>query len=207
MKQKNTETKKRRSGYNPDRTCYLSADGKTYVYETWDSEAKRMIAQRLEVGKDFTEEWTLILDDSDHEIDMNDRREAELRDSLFDAKVKSFRANPDDEDAVNPWDRIPDKHGSPEDEMFTEAAPVNPAKERVRKVIDEDCTERQQNFFYEHFGCGTQLEDMRRAEAAETGKFLSAAAMTNRKNKIIDKAAKALGTERVKRHAYPQKEG
>ncbi len=52
---------------------------------------------------------------------------------------------------------------------------------------------------------GTQFEEMRQAEVEQTGKLPSSAAMTNRKNKIIDKAAKALGVERVKRHSYPKK--
>ena len=46
---------------------------------------------------------------------------------------------------------------------------------------------------------------MRQAEAEQTGKLPSSAAMTNRKNKIIDKVAKSFGVERVKRHSYPQK--
>ena len=46
---------------------------------------------------------------------------------------------------------------------------------------------------------GKQLEEMRQAEAEETGKLPTAQAYTNRKNKIVDKAAKALGVERIKR--------
>ena len=34
------ETKKRKSGFNPNRTCYLTADGKYYCYERWDDDAK-----------------------------------------------------------------------------------------------------------------------------------------------------------------------
>ena len=46
---------------------------------------------------------------------------------------------------------------------------------------------------------------MRQTEADQTGKLPSSAAMTNRKNKIIDKVAKSFGVERVKRHSYPKK--
>ncbi len=76
----------------------------------------------------------------------------------------------------------------------------------MRCVIDEECTEAQQDFFFEHFGEGTQLGEMRQAEAEQTGKLPSSAAMTNRKNKIIDKVAKSFGVERVKRHKYPKKD-
>ncbi len=33
----------------------------------------------------------------------------------------------------------------------------------ARRVIDEECSDSQQDFFFEHFGMGTSLEDMRQA--------------------------------------------
>lgn len=202
---KSNDSKKRKSGFNPNRTCYLTADGKYYCYECWDDDAKCVVTQRLEVGKDLSLELTIMLDESDHDMDLQDRYEGELRDPLFDAKVNSYKADPDNEDAVDPWDTFADKGGSPEDAMFVEPEPENPQVEQVRRVIDEECTEAQQDFFFEHFGEGTQLEEMRQAEAEQTGKLPSSAAMTNRKNKIIDKVAKSFGVERVKRHSYPKK--
>lgn len=196
---KNEETKKRKSNYNPNRTCYLTADGKYYCYECWDYDAKCVVTQKLEVGKDLSLEFTLYLDQSDHDMDLNDRYQDELRDSLFDAKIKSYKSNLDDEDAIDPWDTLADKSGSPEDILFAESETENPQVTQVRKVIDENCTESQQNFFFEHFGMGKQLEEMRQAEAEQAGRLPSSQAMTNRKNKIVDKAAKALGVERIKR--------
>lgn len=196
---KNEETKKRKSNYNPNRTCYLTADGKYYCYEHWDYDAKCVVTQKLEVGKDLSLELTLYLDQSDHDMDLQDRYEGELRDPLFDAKVGSYKSDPDDEDAIDPWDMLADKSSSPEDILFAESETENPQVAQVRKVIDENCTESQQNFFFEHFGMGKQLEEMRQAEAEETGKLPTAQAYTNRKNKIVDKAAKALGVERIKR--------
>lgn len=141
-----------------------------------------------------------MLDESDHDMDLQDRYKGELRNPLFDAKVNSYKANPDNEDAVDPWDMIADKGGSPEDATFAEPEQENPQAVEARRVIDEECTELQQDFFFEHFGKGTPLEEMRQAEAEQTGKLPSSAAMTNRKNKIIDKIAKSFGVERVKRH-------
>lgn len=203
---RNKDSKNRKSGFNPNRHCYLTADGKYYCYEYWDPETKRVVTQKLEVGKDLSLELTLYLDQSDHEMDLQDRYEGELRDSLFEAKVNSYKANPDDEDTIDPWDTLSDKSGSPEDILFAEPETENPQVAQVRKVIDENCTESQQNFFFEHFGMGMQLEEMRQAEAEQTGKLPSSAAMTNRKNKIIDKVAKSLGVKRVKRHKYPKKD-
>lgn len=205
MKKKET-SKIRKSGFNPDRACYLTADGKYYCYKFEDIETGQTVTQKLEVGKDLSLELTIMLDESDHDIDLQDRYEGELRDPLFDAKVNSYKADPENEDAVDPWDTLADKSGSPEDAMFAEPEPENPQVAQVRRVIDEECTESQQDFFFEHFGEGTQLEEMRQAEAVQTGTLPSSAAMTNRKNKIIDKVAKSFGVERVKRHKYPKKD-
>lgn len=155
--QRNNETKKRKSGFNPNRTCYLTADGKYYCYERWDDDAKCVVTQRLEVGKDLSLELTIMLDESDHDMDLQDRYESELRDPLFDAKVNSYKADPDNEDAVDPWDMIADKGGSPEDAMFAESEPENPQAVEARRVIDEECTESQQDFFFEHFGKGIAI--------------------------------------------------
>lgn len=203
---KSKETKKRKSGFNPNRTCYLTADGKYYCYEYWDPEAKRVVTQKLEVGKDLSLELTLYLDRSDHEMDLQDRYEGELRDPLFEAKVNSYNADPDNEDAVDPWDTLADKIGGPEDAMFAETERENPQVAEVSRIIDEECTESQQDFFFEHFGMGKQLEEMRQAEAEKTGKLPTAQAYTNRKNKIVDKAAKALGVERIKRRKSSKKD-
>ena len=203
--QKNNNSKKRKSSFNPDRDTYLTSDGKYYCYRYPDPETGRMATLRLEVGIDISVEIAIMLDESDHALDLNDRYERELRDPLFETKMNSYMADSDNEDAVNHWDMIADKSGSPEETLFAEPEPENPQITQVRRVIDEECTESQQNFFFEHFGKGTQIEKIRQAEAERTGKMPSSAAMTNRKNKIINKAARAIGVERVKRHKYPKK--
>lgn len=204
--QRNNDSKKRKSNYNPNRTCYLTADGKYYCYERWDYDAKCVVTQKLEVGKDLSLELTLYLDQSDHDMDLNDRYQDELRDSLFDAKFKSYKSDLDDEDAIDPWDTLADKSGNPEDAMFAEPEQENPQVTEVRRIIDEECTEAQQDFFFEHFGMGKQLEEMRQAEAEKTDKLPTAQAMTNRKNKIVEKVAKSFGVERVKRRKSSKKD-
>lgn len=118
--QRNNDSKNRKSRFNPNRTCYLTADGKYYCHERWNDDAKCVVTQRFEVGKDLSVELTIMLDESDHDMDLQNRYEGELRDLLFDAKVNSYKADPDSEDAVDPWDTLADKGGSPEDAMFAE---------------------------------------------------------------------------------------
>ena len=196
---KSKETKKRKSGYNPNRACYLTADGKYYCFEILDIDTGRMVTQKFEVGKDLSQEWTIFLDESDHDMDLNDRYQDELRDHLFDTKAASYKADLDNKDAVDPWDELADKRSNPENILFSEPESENPQVAQVRRVIDGECTEAQQDLFYSHFGEGTQLEEIRQTEVEHTGKLPTAQAMTNRKNKIIDKVAKSFGVERVKR--------
>lgn len=151
---KSNDSRKRKSGFNHNRTCYLTADGKYYCYERWDDDAKCVVTQKLEVGKDLSLELTIMLDESDHAMDLIDRYEGNLRAPLFDAKVNSYKTNSGNEDAVDPWDMIADKGSSPEDAMFAEPEQENPQVVEARRVIDEECTEAQQKFFYEHFGMG-----------------------------------------------------
>ena len=186
--------------YNPNRDCYISADGKYLCYRTTDLDARRLVTLRFEIGKEgLTEEVIFEIDEMYHDEDLNDRYQDELHHRLFDAKVASYAADPNGEDSVDPWDTIPDKSGSPEDVLFAEPEPENPQATTVRRVLEEECTEQQQDLFFAHFGERKQLEEIRQAEAERTGKLPSSQAMTNRKNKIIDKAAKVLGVQRVKR--------
>lgn len=197
--QHNNELKKRKSSYNPNRTCYLTADGKYYCYARWDDEKKCIVTQKLEVGKDLSLELTIMLDEYDHDMDLQDRYESEQRDPLFDAKVNSYKADPENENAVDPWNEIADNASDPKSILFSAPKQENPQVAQVRQIIDEECTEAQRDFFFEHFGAGIQLEKIRQAEAEQTGKLPTAQAMTNRKNKIIAKVAKSFAVKRVKR--------
>lgn len=149
---KNNVSKKRQNEFNPNRACYLTANGKYYCYERWDNDAKCVVTQRLEVEKDLSVELTIMLNESDHDIELQDCYEGDLRNPLFDAKVGSYKADPNDEDAVDLWDTLADKSGSSEDILFADPEPKKTPTAQVRRVIDEDCTESQQDFFFEHFG-------------------------------------------------------
>ncbi len=201
---KNIASKNRKSRYNPDRSHYLTADGKYYVYWHYDSKTRQMKPVPLEVGKDISVELTIELDKLDHDMDLNDRYQNELKDPLFESKVNSYKENSDSYEAIDPWDTIADKGNSPEEIIFAEPDPVNHRVGEVHRVIEEECTENQKDLFYSHFGMDIDLVDLRNEEEAKTGKEVSKQAFTNRKNKIIDKVAKALGTERAKRCAVKE---
>ena len=66
--------------------------------------------------------------------------------------------------------------------------------------MDEDLTKEQQDLYFQHFGMGKQLEEIRQEEIAVTGRDKSLQSVGNRKNKIIKKVAKRVfGVEPIKR--------
>lgn len=206
MPKRKESKKQRKSGFNPNRPNYLTADGLSYCYTVTNPESGEVVTMKLRVGVDITVEMAHVLDEMDHEQDLSDRREMDHRDQLFDSRPTNAKDDPDDDNSGDPMDGIADKSGGPEDILFSEAEPENPLIAQVRKVIDEDCTESQQDLFFRHFGEGAQLEELRQEEAERTGTKPSSQAFSNRKNKIVDKAAKALGVERVKRRKPSKKD-
>ncbi|MCH3955509.1 MAG: hypothetical protein LKE44_09995 [Eubacterium sp.] len=187
----------RRSHFNPNRASYLSADGRYYCYDAWDPEICRVVTHKCEVGKDLSEELTVFLDGSDHDMDLNDRYEEENRDVLFDRKASIYESSEGEDGAEDPWNEIEDKSSS----LYREEVPENPDSDKVRQVIDRDCTPAQQDLFFEHFGSGRQLTDIASEEEQKTGKPVSRQAMNSRKNKLIRKVAKkAFGVEPIKRN-------
>lgn len=193
---------------DPNCPCFLSEDGKYYCYRVWDSELKRVVIEKHEVGKgEYTEDITLILADTDHDHYLNERYQNELKDPLFQKKLSDREGlgNAEGEDAPDPWDDRRLSSKGPEDTLFAEPEKENPQVAKVREVLETQFTDAQKDFYYDHFGMQKQLEEMRQAEEKDTGKLVTNSAMNNRKNKMLDKVAKALGTTRVKRHKYSKK--
>ncbi len=206
--EKNEETRQYRATYNPDRECYISEDGKYICYDTWDSEQNKPTTIRVEVGKSYkdpdgterviTEDITFLIDDLNYSMDLGDRYYNESKDPLFEKKRQKYEADPEGDEAVDPWDTISRPQDSPEYEQTEENE--NPDLARIRKSVDEDLTKEQQDLYFQHFGMGKQLEEIRQEEIAVTGRDKSLQSVGNRKNKIIKKVAKRVfGVEPIKR--------
>lgn len=205
---RNNETKKRRSGYNPAREHHAGDDCLTYTYARWNEETHSYDTIVLTAGQDgVTEEIILLLDQMDHDGDLGERYEEENKDQKFERKLRKYEADPDDDNAVNPWNQIEDPHADLTEDAERREKPENPDAEKIRRVVKEDFTPEQQNLFFSHFGECRQLEQIRQEEAACTGKPVTPQAMNNRKNKMIRKAAKkAFGVEPVKRRKTDKKD-
>ena len=85
---KKNDSKKCKIGYNPNRGSYLTSDGRYYCYERWDDEAKFTVTQRFEGGKDMSLELTIMFDEFDHKMNLNDRYEDELKDPQLEASLR-----------------------------------------------------------------------------------------------------------------------
>ena len=203
---KNESKKRRKRKYNESRDTFFSADGKYYCYKYWDPVNERVVTQKLEIGKDLTVELKLFLEESDYDMDLNDDKQDALQDPLFKSEVQRYFVNCGNEESIDPWDKLSNRRDTVDAVLFQEPENLeNPEIALVRHVIDEECTEAQKDLFYMHFGMRIQLETIRQAEAARTGRLVSNAAFNNRKNKLLNKIAKALGSERAKRQGYTRK--
>ncbi len=191
---------KRTSNYDANRQCYMAKDATAYFYERWNEETRSYERIPLTVGKDgITEEIILLLDSMDHDEDLSNRYENENRDPLFEAKRRRFEADPDGDDAIDPWDTVSRLGDDPAEVICGGKKSENPDISRVREVIETRCNERQQSLFYKHFGEGKQLEQIRQEEVAASGKEKTLQAVLNVKNDVLRKVADAFGGKPVKR--------
>lgn len=192
--------KKRTSSYDANRQCYMASDATAYFYERWNSEIEQYERIPLTVGKDgITQEIILLLDSMDHDEDLGNRYARENTDPLFDARRNRYEADPDGDDAVDPWDTVSRPEDDPANVVCGQEVPENPDIARVREVIETKCNERQRNLFFAHFGECKQLEEIRKEEVEISGKEKKLQAIVNVKNDVIGKVADAFGVTPVKR--------
>lgn len=177
------KTTKRKSDYNPDRLHYMSKDGKYYCYDILDERGRTIRTQKIEITPEL-EEITIIMDEMDYRSDLSDRYENELLDSEFIAKQERAFNEDEDDDLIE---------SLPSNDVEEEAE--DPMAEKVRAVVETEFTEEQQDLYYKHYGLCRQFEDIRQEEGRRTGKLPGAPAMTGRKDRMLNKVAKALGAE------------
>lgn len=182
---------------NGNGVSYLSEDKRHYCYTRWDVEKNCFVTEKYEIDVDITVDMAAELNASDDSIDLNNRYQRELLDPLYLAKLNNRQMQSDQSAIADLLDEIADGKGSIEDILMLDEEAEDPRILVIRHVIQNLCTESQQNLFYDYYGMHKQLTTMRAEEAARTGKKVSEAAMSQRKNRIIEKCAKELGVERT----------
>lgn len=188
-KNKNSETQKRRSSFNPKRNSYMTKDGR-YAYVTWDDEKKHKVTHYLEIGKEgVTEELLVILDEDDHQIDLQERYAAENTDFDFLNQQRLHNQSSDDY-KIDPIDAIRDKKSDFFDLIFPQDDKTSELMLRLLEIMKK-LTVEQRDLIYKHLGSMKQLEEIRRDEIDATGKAITQQAMSNRWKKIIFRLCKA----------------
>ena len=137
----------------------------SYTYARWNEETHKYDTITLPAGEGgLTQDIILFLDEMDHDGDLNDRYENEHKDPGFEAKRDRYEADPDDDDAVDPWDEIEDRNADLPDDCERQETPENPDAAKIREVVETDFTPEQQDLFYSHFGECKQMEQIRQEE-------------------------------------------
>lgn len=186
----------------------MESDG-TYVYYRYDGVTGRYIKETLRKEDDGS--YTYIQADPDTneiietkiEADANiswiefqdsmDREWATAEERFCDNNVKDMNISVGDDSSTsfNLLDNIATYTGEPVKELFEEKSTENEIIAFVRAVVNE-MPESWQTLFYEHFGERKFLEQIKDEENARLGTNKSKQAFSKRKQKIINRVAKAL---------------
>ncbi|WKY49091.1 hypothetical protein Q5O24_07220 [Eubacteriaceae bacterium ES3] len=187
-KTKNSESQKRRSRYNPQRNSYMTRDGR-YAYVTWDDQKKHTVTHYLEIGiEGVTEELLVMLDEDDHQIDLQERYDAENTDFSFLNQQRLHNQSSED-CKIDPIDAIRDKKSDPFDLIFPQDDKTSELMPQLLEAMNK-LTDAQRDLIYNHLGSMKQLEEILKDEIAVTGKVISQQAMSNRWKKIITRLCK-----------------
>jgi len=165
------------SKYNKNRTSYFDSDY-NYVYVV--NENKREI---IPYSDEFREVFE-FLDESDHEMDLQERRERENR----VADIKPI----DDKDtrAANAIERAADEN--PFEMLFSDSVEdKDDLKVKFEEWI-EALSDSQQDLIYKRFGMRMTFEEIR-LEEEKNGKHVTKQAIHNRWKKIQEKIKKKFG--------------
>lgn len=201
----------KKSQFNDKRDSYVDANG-NYVYTEWVKVGKkweRRVVATIPLDAE-NRDFIIMLDGSDHDMDLGDRYEEEHTDySVENQKAK--QAEPDggtseDQDFdADPIENIADPHGDAFQQLYPEEEPVNPMVQKAETFISEELKPAQQDMVYGHLGECKYLEDLRREENARTGKNMKKAGYHDRWDRIIQKGCKYFGVEKQKQSKRKQK--
>ena len=163
------------------------ADGR-YVYYRWDEEAQKEITIYLTAGKDeVSEEILLVLEDMDHEEDLQERYADENRD--YATENQKLKFSTDSEETVgDPIENLATFATNPE-YLLEHGDSENALVEKVRQAV-EQLTPQQIDLFYALFGEMRSMADI----AREQGKTRQA--VNNQKNKILNRIKKLLDEQK-----------
>jgi hypothetical protein len=159
-------------------------DDGSYRYIQADPDTNEIIETKIAANENTN--WVEVQDSMDHEW-------ATAEERFCDNNVKDMNISMGDDSGAtfDLLDTIATYTGEPIKELFEEEPTENEIIDLVRAVVNE-MPESWQTLFYEHFGERKFLEQIKDEENARLGTNKSKQAFSKRKQKIINRVAKAL---------------
>ena len=194
-----------KSHYNDDRDSYIDKNG-NYVYTQWVKVGKSYERRVVDIIP-LTEEnrdIIILLDSSDHDMDLQDRYAAENADYVMENRKQrqadGSQTDGDDDQTFDsdPMESIADPRANVMKTLFPDDTQGNPLVMQVEEFIETHLKPAQQDMIYGHLGEGKYLEDLRREENERTGKEVKKAAYHDRWDRIIQKGCRYFGVEKPK---------
>ena len=194
-----------KSHYNDDRDSYIDKNG-NYVYTQWVKVGKSYERRVVDIIP-LTEEnrdIIILLDGSDHDMDLQDRYAAENADYGMENRKQrqadGSQTDGDDDQTFDsdPMESIADPQADVMKTLFPDDTQGNPLVMQVEEFIETHLKPAQQDMIYGHLGEGKYLEDLRREENERTGKEVKKAAYHDRWDRIIQKGCRYFGVEKPK---------
>lgn len=184
-----TETRKRKSKYDPNRTCYMAGDG-SYVYEFIDIDTGAVRRERITSEDESTAEFVIMLDEADHQQDLHRRYDEENLDWEMENKRARFaKGTTEDEFDEDPFSQIKSRMGIPGASLGTEDRTEDPRIVKLREFMKE-LTDDQINLIYDLFGNLKTLREIAEESVKPDGTHPTEQAIYGREQKILKRLRK-----------------
>lgn len=184
-----TETRKRKSKYDPNRTCYMAGDG-SYVYEFIDIDTGAVRRERITSEDESTAEFVIMLDEDDHQQDLRRRYDEENLDWEMENKRARFtKGTTEDEFDEDPFSQIKSSMGIPGASLGDEDKTEDPRIVKLREFMKE-LTDDQINLIYDLFGNLKTLREIAEESVKPDGTHPTEQAIYGREQKILKRLRK-----------------
>ena len=184
-----SEQRKRKSKYDPNRTCYMAGDG-GYVYEFIDIDTGAVRRERITSEDESTAEFVIMLDEDDHQQDLRRRYDEENLDWEMENKRARFaKGTTGDEFDEDPFSQIKSSMGIPGASLGNEDKAEDPRIVKLREFMKE-LTDDQINLIYDLFGNLKTLREIAEESVKPDGTHPTGQAIYGREQKILKRLRK-----------------
>ena len=184
-----SEQRKRKSKYDPNRTCYMAGDG-GYVYEFIDIDTGAVRRERITSEDESTAEFVIMLDEDDHQQDLRRRYDEENLDWEMENKRARFaKGTTGDEFDEDPFSQIKSSMGIPGASLGNEDKAEDPRIVKLREFMKE-LTDDQINLIYDLFGNLKTLREIAEESVKPDGTHPTEQAIYGREQKILKRLRK-----------------